>query len=101
MKYKIQRTEHAKLTQGLLRLCMTLARFFYEPYDDKNICRGLLGVISRTARETTFLRRNTWEPLLSAYNILQTDDRILIESIHGKQYLEFEIVEVAEEGGES
>jgi hypothetical protein len=35
----------------------------------------------------------------SAYNIQKTDDRIFIESILGKPYLEFQIIEV-EEGGE-
>ena len=100
MKYKIQRTDHAKLTQGLLRLCSMLPKFYYEPYGSKNDCRSLLDGIYREALETKFLRRNNWEPLNSAYNIQKTDDRIFIESLSGKPYLEFQIVEVLEEGGE-
>lgn len=94
MKYKIQRTEHAKMTQGLLRLCMMLPGYFFAPYDSKEDCKNLLETIHKEALDTTFLRRNTWEPLNSAYNIQKADDGIFIESIHGKPYLEFKIVEV-------
>lgn len=99
MKYKIQRTDHKKLTQGLLALCMMLPKFYYEAYDSKHECRNLLNSIYSEALKTKFLRRNNWEPLSSAYNIQKTDDRIFIESIFGKPYLEFQIIEV-EEGGE-
>lgn len=99
MKYKIQRTDHKKLTQGLLALCMMLPGFYYEPYGSKYDCRNLLNSIYEEALKTKFLRRNNWEPLNSAYNIQKTDDRIFIESLSGKPYLEFQIVEV-EEGGE-
>ncbi len=96
MKYRIQRTDYAKLTQGLLRLCSMIPKFFYEPYDSKYECKNLLNTIHRQAEDTKFLRRNKWEPLLSAYRIQKTDDRIFIESIFGKPYLEFLIVEVLE-----
>lgn len=99
MKYKIQRTDHKKLTQGLLALCMMLPKFYYEAYGSKGECRSLLNSIYNEALKTKFLRRNNWEPLDSAYNIQKTDDRIFIESIFGKPYLEFQIIEV-EEGGE-
>ena len=99
MKYKIQRTDHAKLTQGLLRLCSMLPKFYYELYESKNDCRSLLESIYREALETKYLRRNNWEPLDSAYHIQKTDDRIFIESLSGKPYLEFQIIEV-KEGGE-
>jgi len=99
MKYKIQRTDHAKLTQGLLRLCMMLPKFYNEAYGSKDECRILLDSIYSEALKTKFLRRNYWEPLNSAYNIQKTDDRIFIESLSGKPYLEFQIIEV-EEGGE-
>lgn len=94
MKYRIQRTDHAKLTQGLLSLCMMLSDFYYDSYDSKYDCRNLLNSICEEALKTKFRRRNTWEPLDSAYNIQKTDDRIFIESIFGKPYLEFLIVEV-------
>ena len=94
MKYKIQRTDHAKLTQGLLRLCSMLSSFFYTPYDSKEDCRNLLNMIHREALDTKFLRRNNWELLLTAYNIQKTADRVFIESLKGKPYLEFQIVEV-------
>ena len=99
MKYKIQRTDHKKLTQGLLSLCMMLTKCYYEAYDSKYECRNLLNSIYSEALKTKFLRRNNWEPLSSAYNIQKTEDRIFIESIFGKPYLEFQIIEV-EEGGE-
>lgn len=94
MKYKIQRTDYARLTQGLLRLCMMIDSSYYQPYNRKDDCINLLDNIYREALETTFLRRNSWEPLQSAYNIKKNDDRIYIESIFGKPYLEFKIVEV-------
>lgn len=73
-----------------------IPKFFYEPYDSKYECMNLLNTIHREAEDTKFLRRNKWEPLLSAYRIQKTDDRIFIESIFGKPYLEFLIVEVLE-----
>jgi hypothetical protein len=100
MKYRIQRTDHKKLTQGLLALCMMLPKFYYEPCDCRTECRNLLNSIYQEALKTKFLRRNNWEPLNSAYNIQKTDDRIFIESIFGKPYLEFQIVEVREKGSE-
>ena len=94
MSYKIQRTDHAKLTQGLLYLCCVLPRFYYDTNASKVDCKNLLNSIYEEALNTKFLRRNNWEPLQSAYNILKTDDRIFIESLSGKAYLEFQIVEV-------
>ena len=94
MKYKIQRTDHRKLTQGLLRLCAMLPNFFYEVCNSKEECFTLLNEIYREALDTKFLRRNTWEPLRSAYVIEKTDDRIYFESLQGKPYLEFNIVEI-------
>ena len=96
MKYRIQRTDHAKLTQGLLRLCSMLPKFYYEPYGSKCDCMSLLDGIYREALNTQFLRRNSWQPLYSAYSIQKTDDRLFIESLSGKPYLEFLIVEVLE-----
>ena len=92
--YKIQRTDHAKLTQGLLRLCCMIPKYFYQPYESKTDCRQLLATIHHLALDTQFLRRNKWEPLFTAYNIQKTDERIYIESLIGKAYLEFNIVEV-------
>lgn len=92
--YKIHRTDHARLTQGLLRLCCMIPSYFYKPYDSKEDCIILLNTIHREALETTFLRRNNWEPLQTAYTIQKTDERLFIESLKGKPYLEFQIVEV-------
>ena len=92
MKYKIQRTDHAKLTQGLLRLCCMIPSYFYRPYE-REICQSLLEEIHREALDTKFLRRNNWEPLFTAYNIKKNDEQIFIESLNGKAYLEFNIVE--------
>lgn len=94
MKYKIQRKNHTELTQGLLRLCCRIPSFFYIPYDSKEECMNMLNAIHSEASEIRFLRRNNWEPLLSSYNIQKTDDRLFIESLKGKPYLEFQIVEV-------
>lgn len=93
MKYKIQRTDHAKLTQGLLRLCCMIPSYFYQP-DEREICLRLLEEIYREALDTKFLRRNNWEPLFTAYNIKKNDEQIFIESLNGKAYLEFNIVKV-------
>lgn len=93
MKYKIQRTDHAKLTQGLLRLCVMIDSSYYQPYNTKEECVNLLKAIYNEAMITTFLRRNNWEPLNSAYNIIMKDTILCVESIFGKQYLTFEIKE--------
>lgn len=94
MKYKIQRIDHAKLTQGLLRLCAMLPMYYYLAYERKEECMNLLNEIHHEALRTNFLRRNNWEPLQSAYNIQKSDERIFIESLRGKAYLEFKIVEL-------
>ena len=93
MKYKIQRIDYAKLTQGLLRLCVMIDSSYYQPYNTKEECVNMLKAIYNEAMETTFLRRNKWEPLNSAYNIIMKDTILCIESIFGKQYLTFEIIE--------
>ena len=94
MRHKIQRIDHAKLTQGLLGLCCMIPGFiYYCPCDSKDHCEMLLRDIERIAKETTFLRRNSRVPLLCAYNIVKNDDGILFESLAGKPYLEFKIVE--------
>lgn len=94
MKYKIQRIDHAKLTQGLLRLCMMLPNYYYVACNSKDECRNLLTEIHHEALRTKFLRRNNWEPLQCAYNIQKSYERIFIESLLGKAYLEFKIVEL-------
>lgn len=95
MKYKIQRTDHAKLTQGLLRLCMMIDSSYYQPYSSIENCIHLLNNLYREAINTKFLRRNTWEPLYTEYKVIKTGDIYMrIESNAGKVYLEFQIVEV-------
>lgn len=95
MKYRIQRTDYARLTQGLLRLCMMIDSSYYHPYSSVEACIRLLDNIYREALDTKFLRRNTWEPLYTEYKIIKTGDTYLrIESNAGKVYLEFQIVEI-------
>lgn len=94
MRYKIQRTDHRKLTQGILRLCMMIDNYYYQPYDSMEECIRLLDYIYDEALETKFLVRNAWQPLNSYYNIIKTGDTCMrIESLTGKVYIEFQIIE--------
>ena len=92
--YKIVKTKHRPVTQGLLRLCAGIPDEFYEEYKDKEEVRRVLNWIYDRAKKTTFLRRNKQEPLTSFYNISKTDDCIGIESNKGIAYMQFNIVEV-------
>ncbi len=83
MKYKIKRTDHKKLTQGLLRFCMMIPSFYYEP-GSKEECVTLMELIKKEFKNTTFLRRNNWEPLLTA------------NSINYQGYGKFEVVSLAD-----
>ena len=91
--FKIAKIKHAKQSQGLLRLCMMLPDDYYHAYPTREACQSILHLIYNEAKSTTFLRRNKWEPLDSAYNIIEEDNRIFIESIFRKPYLEFVIQE--------
>ena len=93
MKYRIVKTKHAKMTQGLLRLLSMLPSYYFDPCATKDQCRNIMRCIWQEARETKFLRRNNWEPLDTAYNIEERGDGIFIESLAGKPYLEFTIEE--------
>lgn len=92
--YKIVKTEHAKKTQGILRLLAALPSFMYEPVKTKEECQNMLRTIYNKAMDTEYLRRNTWEPLYTAYTIGQPNDgQMIIESNKGKLYLKFVIEE--------
>ncbi|MCR5818933.1 MAG: hypothetical protein K6F89_07545 [Prevotella sp.] len=93
MKYKIKRTDHKKLTQGLLRFCMMIPSYYYDA-GSREECLTLMGLIKGEFRKTTFLRRNNWEPLESAYVLRHEDERVNIYSNADKLYITFEIVEV-------
>lgn len=92
--YKIVKTVHAKKTQGILRLLAILPNFFFEPVKSREECENMLREIYNKAMNTEYLRRNTWEPLYTAYSIVPPrDGRMNIESNKGKLYIEFSIEE--------
>lgn len=91
MKYRVEKIKHAKLTQGLLRLCAMLPSYYFDSGSEEECERIILEIYSE-AKRTTFLRRNAWVTLESHYTLKKERDRLLIESLHGKEYLEFIII---------
>lgn len=92
MDYRVEKIKHTKLTQGLLRLCAMLPSYYFDSGSKEESERIILEIYSE-AKRTTFLRRNAWVPLESHYTLKKERDRLLIESLQGKMYLEFRIVE--------
>lgn len=92
MKYKIEKIKHASLTPVLLRLCAILPDYYFDS-GSKEESERILDAIREEAERTKFLLRNTWVPLESHYTMKKERDRLLIESLQGKTYLEFRIVE--------